>query len=113
MNLYRKIRQFISLKLRGVSFRSAAQCFKMPLTDDDYYILIMLACVCAILVVLSFADYIDGIQRHADNMRMASEYNQEVALHHERTIVSMLNGEFVMNGRRMTVCIYDAAGECR
>jgi len=113
MNLYRKLRQFISLKLRGVSFKSAAHCFRYPLTVADYYCMVMLACIAVILVVLKCADYIDQLQVKEAIMRQAAEDNQAEAIKREQVIVSMLNGEFVMNGRRMTVCIYDAAGRCR
>lgn len=113
MNLLSKTIQFISLKLRGVSFKSASLCFKQPLTAGDYYSLVMLACVAVIVVVLRFADWIDGIQNHAENMRVAAEYNQEVAIHHEATIASMLNGAVIINGRVVTMCQLTAAGECR
>ena len=113
MNIYQKTRQFISLWKRGLSFKSAAQCFKQPLTTGDYYSLVMIACLAGIIVVLRFAEYIDSIEQHADNMRVAAEFNQEVAIHHEATIASMLNGGVILNGRLVTMCIINAAGECR
>lgn len=113
MNLISKTIQFISLKMRGFSFKSAAQCFKQPLTVGDYYSLVMLTCVAAIIVVLRFADYIYGVQNHAENMRQAAEHNQAEAIRREEIIVSMLNGGVIINGRKVTLCVLDAAGECR
>lgn len=113
MNLLAKTIQFISLKRRKVTFKSAALCFKQPLTVGDYYSLVMLACVAAIIVVLRFADYIDGVQNHAENMRQAAEHNQAEAIRREEIIVSMLNGGVILNGRLVTMCQLTAAGECK
>lgn len=113
MNLYAKTRQFISLKLRRVPFKSAAQCLKQPLTDSDYYILVMIACIAGIIVTLRFAEYIDSLQTHADVMRQAAEFNQQEAIHAQATIASMLNGAVVINGRTVTLCQLNAAGECK
>lgn len=113
MNILQKTRQFIYWYRKGMKLSRALSIFREPLTDGDYYILVKLACICAILTVLSFADYIDGIERHADNMRVAAEFNKEVAIHHEATIASMLNGSVMINGRIVTMCQLNAAGECK
>lgn len=113
MNLISKTIQFISLKRRKVSFKSAAQCFKQPLTAGDYYSLVMLACVAVIIVVLRFADYVDQLQVKEEIMRQAAEDNQAEAIRREEIIVSMLNGGVVINGRKVTFCVLDAAGSCK
>jgi hypothetical protein len=113
MNLISKTRQFIYWTRKGMKITKAMQIYREPLTVGDYYTLVMLACVAAIIVVLRFADYIDGVQKHAENMRLAAEHNQEEAIRREEIIVSMLNGSVVINGRKVSMCQLGAAGECR
>lgn len=113
MNLLSKTIQFISLKRRKVPFKSAALCFKQPLTVGDYYTIVMLACVAVIIVVLRLADYIDQIEVKEAIMRQAAEDNQAEAIRREEIIVSMLNGQVIINGRKVSLCMLGAAGECK
>lgn len=113
MNLLAKTLQFIYWARKGMKLTKAMQIYREPLTVGDYYSLVMLACVVVIIVVLRFADWIDGIQNHAENMRLAAEYNQAEAIRREEIIVSMLNGGVVINGRKVSLCVLNAAGECK
>lgn len=113
MNLIAKTRQFIYWTRKGMKITKAMQIYREPLTDGDYYILLMLACVCVLLGALAVADYIDQLEVKEAIMRDAAERNQAEAIRREEIIVSMLNGSVMINGRIVTLCKLDAAGSCK
>jgi uncharacterized membrane protein len=113
MNLIAKIRQCIYWTRKGMKLTKAMQIYRDPLTVGDYYTLVMLACIAAIIVVLRVADYIDQLEVKEAIMRDAAERNQAEAIRREEIIVSMLNGGVIINGRVVTMCQLTAAGECR
>lgn len=112
MTLPTKTISYIKYKRKGI--RSAFKlAYEGKLSAGDYYCVLMLLCVIGILLTLRFADYIDGLNSHAENMRNAAEYNQAEAIRREDVIVSMLNGSVMINGRIVTLCKLDAAGSCK
>lgn len=113
MNLISKTRQFIYWTRKGMKITKAMQIYREPLTVGDYYSLVMLACVAVIIVVLRLADYIDQLKVQEAIMRQAAEDNQAEAIRREEIIVSMLNGGVVINGRKVSLCVLDAGGQCR
>lgn len=113
MNLIAKTRQFIYWTRKGMKLTKAMQIYREPLIVGDYYSLVMLACIAVIIVVLRLADYIDQIEVQETIMRQAAEDNQAEAIRREEIIVSMLNGQVVINGRKVTLCVLDASGECK
>lgn len=112
MNLYQKTKQY--LYLRNKRIRNAFKlAYEGKLSYGDYFVLVAFLCIVGVIIALRFADEIDGIKVHAENMRTAAEFMQSKAIQHEATIASMLNGNVMINGRIVTLCQLDAAGQCR
>lgn len=112
MNLIQKTFQYAKFKRKGIR-KAFSLAYEGKLSSSDYFLFISAILIVCIMIVLRYADYIDGVERHAENMRQAAEFNKQMAEKHEATIVSMLNGEFVMNGQKKSVCIFNAAGDCK
>jgi hypothetical protein len=59
MNLLAKSLNFITLKRKGLSTRSAAYAFHGSLTDGDKYAITLIICVLAIVAIVMNAPAID------------------------------------------------------
>ena len=118
MNLITKLKNFMRLRAKGVSLKQAYKAgFNYPLTDGDIYALTITACIVLILLALSFKRDIDdeltlALERQAIASQMAHEYAEEKQ-HIERVLVSALNGVYIENGRKVTLCVIGASGECK
>ena len=97
MNLICKLKRFMHLRAKGVPMKSALREFNHPLTAGDKYALALIACIVAISITLSYKREID------DSLTIAIE----------RVLVSALNGVYVENGRKVTMCRIGASGECK
>lgn len=112
MTLLTKTISYIKYKRKGMR-KAFKLAYDGKLSAGDYYCAVMLLCIVGILLTLRFADYIDGLNSHAENMRSAAEYMQAEAIRREDVIVSMLNGSVMINGRIVTLCKLSAAGDCK
>jgi hypothetical protein len=118
MNLTTKLKNFMRLRAKGVSLREAYKAsFNYPLTDGDKYFLTITACIVLICLALHFKRDIDdeltlALERQAIASQMAYEYAEEKQ-HIERVLVSALNGTYIENGRKVTLCVIGASGDCK
>jgi len=118
MNLITKLKNFMKLRAKGVSLKQAYKAsFNYPLTDGDIYALTITACIVLICLALSFKRDIDdemtlALERQAIASQMAHEYAEEKQ-HIERVLVSALNGVYIENGRKVTLCVIGASGDCK
>lgn len=110
-------RMFTQIFKQKLCPRLAFRHFKQCLTANDYFIIVVIICALLIALVLNKADEIDNfqakqataIQNYAqDNARFRLE-----AFKTEKLIVSMLNGAIIADGRLKTICMLNAAGECK
>lgn len=113
MTLLDKIQQYIHL--RKYNIRSSWT--KSKLTDSDYWLITMIVCVILIVVTLYYADSIDkSLTEHQNQAIRAKNALHEANLtvnKQELIIISMLNGSVIENGRIKTMCVLNAAGDCR
>jgi len=118
MNLITKLKNFMRLRAKGVSLKQAYKAsFNHPLTDGDKEALIITALIILICLALSFKRDIDdemtlALERQASASQMAQEYAEEKQ-HIERVLVSALNGVYIENGRKVTLCVIGASGDCK
>lgn len=112
MTLLTKTISYIKYKRKGIrnAFKLA---YEGKLSAGDYYCVLMLLCVIAIMIVLRLADYIDQLEVKEAIMRQAAMDNQQEAIRREQVIVSILNGSAIINGRIKTFCMLDASGQCK
>ena len=117
MNLICKLKRFMKLRAKGISMKVALREFNHPLTTGDKYALTLIACIVALCVTLSYKREIDdsltlAIEREAiASQQLASTYTEKQ--HIERVLASALNGVYIENGRKVTMCRIGAAGECK
>lgn len=123
MNLYQKIRNYYRLRKQGFSHKYAFREFKSPLTDGDVLFIGTAICIALICVILYYANAIDS----AKIAIQKQEYMHYIALHKERQktnlyksesfkngalVASIMNGSIIENGRIVTYCRRNAAGDC-
>lgn len=110
-------RMFTQIFKQRLCPRLALRHFYQCLTANDYFIIVAISCAMLIALVLSKAEAIDNfqqkqaiaIQNYAqDNARLRLE-----AFKTEKLVVSMLNGSIIIDGRLNTLCVLNAAGECK
>lgn len=75
----------------------------------DLFVLGVLLCSLGVHVVLSFVEHYT--QAYTEWQSEALHWHDK-ALHYEEVVVSMLNGQVILNGRTKTVCLLNAAGDC-
>lgn len=114
MNFYQKLKQHIYWRKFNVVDYAI---FKMPLTKIDYFVI-------AVLVIAGLAWFIWHLNdtlsaqlaaktAQASHMCQLAQTNALNARKSEMALVSLLNGSIIENGKILTYCKLNAAGDCK
>ena len=110
-------RMFNQIFTQKICYRVAFRHFRQCLTANDYFIIVAIICALLIALVLNKADEIDSFQaKQANAIQNYAQDNARLRLEAFKAwglVASMLNGAIIIDGRLNTICLLNAAGDCR
>lgn len=117
MSIFNKCYEYARLRRKGVKIKSALQVFKNPLCELDYILITFIIAFALLAITYHYREEIDNYRADMNykvvKLSIQNAHNEAMARKNELLVVSMLNGSFKENGALKTICVINAAGDCK